>query len=1051
MVLLFLLPIASTWEVENGKHTPDSCLATYFVVHFSMTFAQFRDDFWGQGWQFCFVSLVFNLLLLQLVRMNKKDRPAKADQSYFHIMDLLRESGLSHGYCILNSKGTILMCDSNLASLLGAVVGKTFSSIRADGATDSDEEDDGPMEGQRANIPILACDGRRIKVDTCTVRCMLPSEYKDFSNTLDLGQTGANLETVAYIRAIRHRESMDRAGTKEVAPKGLDGLWDQDKTKLTWKALQVKSLSEVPGTDILDLNKKLPASNPRTGAIADDNCSHLSSTVTPFGQDLSDRRMELLRRQTPWSLDDFATPVIVEMELPLSREPSLVSGHDDASSVLSGSLVQARVRLPKGERRKDGSQVSASKRACSDDNSRVSGLLEEVDCESDSENSEEVPTEVINLGAGSSEGMSRVRIGFRSQVLGQQRAELESARKELHVKGEVQADQKELLRTFGKIVTRDFKDMREGKDTDEILNVLAVIVEEDEAKRAELVQLCSELRIACQAFADIDAGKSAVNQLRMPRHSRVDPSHFSSGHSLVKERMYSSMASSEGSPSDGVARDQLSAYFTSTGDSTTGDLSHDSIGANCGSLRKPQWSQRLQRLWAEDGANVGKDEGSCSPRPELLGDPRRPPAPLVILGASMLQQIPANWCALKLLVTLVYKPGDLEDICEYLHVADKAEVRDRLRVWGITEMLEYPVPSTSLRCLSQEALRRAYGDDFLLAQQLGRGATCTVYSAKRLRDGEVFALKEINISRMLRRRCGEQDVDKVRGEMEILRTLEWPTMLYAFDAWWADGRKLVYMLMPSLTGGDLASKVEAEIKRKSRQDSMESAATWYVQTLHGLTYLHWCGVLHRDIKPENLLLDANGRNLRIADLGTAALLPGPGPHPSPRSCLRKAAVTTPQTTAPEIYTQNVAYPSSDLWSVGATFYEVLVLEPMLPPNQPLERYEDLVQTINDAKVREIKDKVQDVILSDLRTVPVVLAGELADLLCQDPLQRPSGASLIRQPHNLSRLRAVLADGHPGHFEDLQQVLEESEIAASTPVGISSSDSEAETGNSTESR
>jgi serine/threonine protein kinase/WD40 repeat protein len=92
------------------------------------------------------------------------------------------------------------------------------------------------------------------------------------------------------------------------------------------------------------------------------------------------------------------------------------------------------------------------------------------------------------------------------------------------------------------------------------------------------------------------------------------------------------------------------------------------------------------------------------------------------------------------------------------------------------------------------------------------------------------------------------------------------------------------------------------------------------QAAQALAYAHRRGVIHRDIKPSNLLVDSRGA-IWVADFGLARRLADPNLTHS------DSLIGTPRYMSPEQSRSNPADGRTDVYSLGATLYELLTLRP----------------------------------------------------------------------------------------------------------------------------
>jgi len=957
VIVLFLLPVISICAIGDSTPSMRMPLQAFLVAHFAMACMFCCRVSFSNGWRMCLLSFVFDGLIYKLY----DHRIAKSEQQLKIITSTINQLLIVafDGSCLLNNVGDVALADDQLAKLFGAspeqgweLEGLPFNTLLAPGAP---TEEGGPQLG-RCNTKLHLVDGRQVNVETYTIRCDIPDE----SLNLIMGRTksGGNStcqNSATYLRAVRCQSQFKESSLRE--RQRLPG-----------------SSSKAPSSCLRDNSSDICSQLTVNSCVSSvwrrrdgDDCSCVGSEVSnvPDAAELSSARLQLMKDRMHISAraaDDAeqagGMPLILELDLPVSETgSSVVSENTGACSVPGSSPCMARVRLPGPKRGTSRESMDSTKG-----------------------NEEMVATEVLEVGAGPG-GQMQMKMVFRSQLLSQQQSllnsyssELQSVRRDLHVRDGVQEDQKEVLRRFQKIVSREF-----GNVGDETGIKVGVFVFDKRAElRAKLMGFCVTLGCPCQTFSSITDGMDALHE----------------------------SAKTAG----------IELGVPGLGDPWSMTASSNDVAW---SLRRPIKPET--RAAAADASTSR--------------------AQLVLLGSSQLRDLPDDWGGGKVFVALMSSEQESDAVVEALRVPGKSRIRECLRSRGISEYLKEAVSLETLRRLVQAAMQRPFGDDYLLMEQLGRGASSAVYRAKRLRDGHVFALKEINVTRYLRRRFSQQDLEELWSESQVLKQLHWPTVISLHDEWFSGGGKLMYMVMPVLDGGSVAEKVAkwmTEAEGSSRSARIDQSWLWFAQTVHGLAYLHWCGLLHRDIKPENLFLAADTRSLRIGDFGTASFLPGSGPQPATGSFI-KGDVTTPITSAPEVFAHGTFYAASDIWSLGVTFFEVFTLKHLLPRCQNPERYAALVQKIDlsDAGRMDGSDAgagpekgADDHSTSLMQKAPPAVSKIIHSMLVQDPHQRPRAASLASNPDVYEQIRKALCGSDvfddktqvEQHFQDLQQLL-----------------------------
>lgn len=226
---------------------------------------------------------------------------------------------------------------------------------------------------------------------------------------------------------------------------------------------------------------------------------------------------------------------------------------------------------------------------------------------------------------------------------------------------------------------------------------------------------------------------------------------------------------------------------------------------------------------------------------------------------------------------------------------------------------------------------------------LGSGAVKKVYRGFDQEEGIEVAWNQVKLSSF---EGNQQLLDRLYAEVRLLHSLRHENIISLYKVWTDDnnGSSHLNFITEVCTSGNLR-----EYRRKHKHVSKKALKKWSRQILMGLKYLHEqepC-IIHRDLNCSNVFVNGNIGQVKIGDLGEAAIVE--------RNHAAHTMTGTPEYMAPELYEENYTE-QVDIYSFGMCLIEMVTLE---IPYSECENVIQIYRKVTAGSMPGAMDKVKD--------------------------------------------------------------------------------------------
>ncbi|KAI9108896.1 hypothetical protein K1719_020201 [Acacia pycnantha] len=224
---------------------------------------------------------------------------------------------------------------------------------------------------------------------------------------------------------------------------------------------------------------------------------------------------------------------------------------------------------------------------------------------------------------------------------------------------------------------------------------------------------------------------------------------------------------------------------------------------------------------------------------------------------------------------------------------------------------------------------------------LGQGAFKKVYRAFDELEGIEVAWNQVNVADLLR---NNEDLERLYSEVHLLKTLKHKNIIKFYNSWVDTKNENINFITEIFTSGTLR-----QYRKKHKHVDLRALKKWSRQILEGLSYLHSHDppVIHRDLKCDNIFVNGNHGEVKIGDLGLAAILQ--------QANSAHSVIGTPEFMAPELYEEEYNE-LVDVYAFGMCLLELVMVEyPYAECANAAQIFKKVTSGIKPASLAKVKD------------------------------------------------------------------------------------------------